>query len=1294
MDAVRAPRGNAHAKETGARPIDVSPYVAQPAITWWPDDSGDSPRWDTVEGSLVFGDVSGFTNMSERLARHGKVGAEEVADAINNCFDALLGVAHRQGGQLLKFGGDALLLLFTGDDHALRAAHAALDMRTQLRSVGRIDTSSGRVVLRISIGVHSGPVTLFLVGGSHRELIALGPGISAVVECESTATAGEIVMSATTSSLLPRRCQGRPRGNGFLLRSPGPTRAPQATPTTAPVAVNGARFVPTAVRRHLLGGGTESEHRNATVAFLHFDGTDELLASEGPATLAQRIDDVVRTVQEVADRHQVCFLGTDADHDGGKIILTAGVPNREGDDEERMLTTLVEINKANLALGLRIGVNNGAVFAGDIGTRVRRTFTVMGDTVNLAARLMARAETGQILATDEALRRSNLRLVTSPVEPFLVKGKRRPVNAAIIRDIDRGRNANDLQLPFVGRDDALGQLEALHRDASHGQGRTFVIRGGPGMGKSRLLGEFHQRHPDQPWITLWCEQFEATRPYAVVHQLVRRLLDVGPDRDRSEIERRLRELVTSSLPEFGDRLPLLGTAFGLDIEDSIATARLQPEFRRASVEASTADFLLRLLPVGGVLVIEDTHYLDEASASVIERMTDSLASFGVLCGLTTRNLDDGKVSDDRLLITLPPLSDEEATFALRRATDDSPLLPATERAIVERSAGQPSFLEELWRAVRQGAGPDDLPDSMMRATAAQIDRLTPRDRMVLRSASVLGLTFDLRSLVDLLDPSGTGDDNLRLGLDGKFSSGLEEFLQPTPDGRFRFQSGVIRECAYEGLPYRRRRELHGRAARSLTARFGANLSDHVDTLSQHYFNAGDFANTWPCAIKAGELAAEKFANEDAVVAYTRALHSLNRLPDVPRETMGQVARTIGELQEHMGEFDSSKRSFEQARKLFSSDPGARSEISVLQAIVAERVGNYSQAVRWCNRGLKELAGQTGKDAIEVRARLLAWLATVRQAQGKNRQAIAVCQEAIEEARRAGSIRHEASALVVMDLALINMGKAAKATHSARALEMFEEINDLVKQVQTLGNMGHREYYLGRWNHMVEHYLRSAELALQTGDEVFAAVANGNIGEVRSDQGRFEEAEILISEAVRTLRAAGYRYSAANTAGFLGRLLGRTGRFEEAHRELAEARKNLEDIGAPVEIFDLDSFEAECLVFEARSDKALALTDRLLTAPEATESARGDALLQRIRGYACLQLGRMEEAREGFTRSLATAEALDLPYEQLLTLVAQRNLNDPLDSHDANPSTANRIDELQGRLGIETLPDVPVGSPER
>jgi len=429
------------------------PYLSAQAVEWARAEGEDKniEPWRSLEGTMVFGDVSGFTKMSERLARHGKVGAEEVADGINACFEELLSVAYRSGGNLLKFGGDALLLMFTGPDHPTRAAQAALGMRARLRTVGRLHTTAGEVVLRISIGVHSGTFDLFLVGESHRELMIAGPAATATVDAEGMASAGEIVMSAQTTSLLPARARGTARGSGHLLRSiPGPTsRVTPANPN--PGRADLARFVPTAIRRHLIEGGNEHEHRVATVAFLHFDGTDEVVDMLGAPEVAKRLETVVDAVQRAADRHEVTFLGTDVDRDGGKIILTTGVPRHIGDDEQRMLLALRQVVDEHLPLDLRIGVHTGPVFAGDIGTPFRRTFTIMGDTVNLAARVMSRAEPGQILATRETLEASQVRFSSVELPPFNVKGKRLAVQAFAVNSVERSHRARQYRLPLTAR---------------------------------------------------------------------------------------------------------------------------------------------------------------------------------------------------------------------------------------------------------------------------------------------------------------------------------------------------------------------------------------------------------------------------------------------------------------------------------------------------------------------------------------------------------------------------------------------------------------------------------------------------------------------------------------------------------------------------------------------------------------------------------------------------------------------------------------------------------------------------
>src|SRR5207248_11458853 len=143
-------------------------------------------------------------------------GAEEINDVLDLCFTRLLDAAYDHGGGVIKWGGDAVLLLFTGEHHAARACRAAFGMRKALRQFGRLSTSAGLIHLRMSVGIHSDDFDFYLVGGSHRELIVTGPAASRTVSMEQIAAAGEIALSPATARLLPEGVLGRAKDEARL----------------------------------------------------------------------------------------------------------------------------------------------------------------------------------------------------------------------------------------------------------------------------------------------------------------------------------------------------------------------------------------------------------------------------------------------------------------------------------------------------------------------------------------------------------------------------------------------------------------------------------------------------------------------------------------------------------------------------------------------------------------------------------------------------------------------------------------------------------------------------------------------------------------------------------------------------------------------------------------------------------------------------------------------------------------------------------------------------------------------
>ena len=217
------------------------------------------------EGSAAFVDISGFTALSEQLARKGREGAEQIAETIGGSFEHILQVAYASGGSLLKFGGDALLLWFEGDAHVLRASQAAVLMRRKLDDVGRIDLPDAQVTLKMSQGVHSGLFHFFAVGTTHVELLPTGPGWSRLVAMEQAASAGEILLSTETAALLPADCLGATLGPGVLLNEvPGEIAEQPLVPRPEVPPATLAHCLSPAVRISLPPSASRSEASSAT----------------------------------------------------------------------------------------------------------------------------------------------------------------------------------------------------------------------------------------------------------------------------------------------------------------------------------------------------------------------------------------------------------------------------------------------------------------------------------------------------------------------------------------------------------------------------------------------------------------------------------------------------------------------------------------------------------------------------------------------------------------------------------------------------------------------------------------------------------------------------------------------------------------------------------------------------------------------------------------------------------------------------------------------------------------------
>jgi len=1221
----------------------LAPFLPRLVHEWLAEEP--ERRWRAIDASVAFVDVSGFTRLSERLARLGRLGAEELTTIIGTCFADLLAVAYAEGGGLLKFGGDALLLLFNGPDHAERASRAALGMRSRLAEVGRVDTPGGRVRLRMSVGVHTGTFLLFLVGASHRELVITGPAASETVLMEGTASAGEIVVSPATAALLPPNALGAEKGPGRLLR-----RAPGA-PGTLPIphldgdGIDLVNAIPVGLRAHLLDGTGDPEHRVATVAFVHFDGTDEFAVEHGPAALADALDELITDIATAATDHDITFLGTDVDHDGGKVILVAGAPRAAGLDEERMLRALHRIATTPHRLPLRIGVHSGHVFAGEIGPPYRQTYTVMGDSVNLAARLMAAAAPGQVLATAGVIEQARGAFAVEPLPPFMVKGKSRPVQAYVIGDPVDVREAFDTTaIPLVGRDDELERLERAARTARGGHGQVVELRGESGVGKSRLVDELRRQSDDLATAHVTCVPYEATNPYWVLREMLHRLLGIGGSDTPAHVEAVLRDHVQRLAPELEEWMPLLATPLQLDLPDTAATRALEPRFRKERVDEHAVTFLGLLLDAPTLIVLEDAHWIDEASTEVLRRI-EKLIAIGPWLVVTTRVNDGGgfeAAPETSEVITLEPLDDGGVRALVMAATADAPLRPHDIDLLVARAGGNPRFAIALTQEAIVAGGAEHLPDSVDAAVSAWIDRLPNRHRRDLRRIAVLGHAFDEQLLPAVLD-----DDPV----DAVGPLTDAGFLHTDGPGRLRFRHALLRDVAYQAINYEQRRDLHRRVGTAIEAR-PEGSDDRAALLSLHLFHGGRYEGAWTHARAAGDRARDAYANVEAAELYERALAAARRLPERSPEEIAVVAERLGDVRDVLGVFDQARDAYRQARRLRPDDPTFEAELCLKEAWMAERLGKYSVAIRWTQRGRRRIDGIDNDRAARIRAQLTVFLASVRQAQGRHRESIRWCRVAIDLARAVDDRASLAYAFYILDWAYTALGRTDLAVHLTDALALYEELGDLGGQALVANNLGGLAFYEGRWDDSVAFYEQGRAARLRTGDAVEAARGSANIAEILVEQRRFDEAERLLVDARQVLRASGYRGAVAFTSALRGRIAARRGDPDLATSHLDEAQELYTAIGGGFELLEVASIRAEALMLSGEVAAALDLAD--VTIAEARRAGELGVLgppLLRTRGAALAETGDLDAAAAALLESLELARDERADYEIARTLTA-------------------------------------------
>jgi class 3 adenylate cyclase/tetratricopeptide (TPR) repeat protein len=1255
-------------------------YVPRIA-TDWSDDAPDK-SWQEFDATLCFVDISGFTNLSEKLARRGRIGAEELTGVLNFVFGRMLELAYLQGGSLLKFGGDALLLMFTGHDHPTRAASAAVEMRAALRAAASYETSVGKLRLKMSVGIHSGPIHLFRTGTSHRELVVAGPGGTKTTEMEKTADPGEILVSSGTRDQLPEGAATTAKGDGWLLKwrkahciAPGPVRREGRDPDAV------RQWVSPALRDYLSVGAPEPEHRIATIGFIKFCGFDHLVDSEGLDAASDALDVTISSIVSAIDDEGVTFLATDINEDGGKVILAAGAPVAKEEDEARILRAFRRIADSDTPLDLHFGVNRGHVFTGEVGTEFRSTYTVMGDTVNLAARLMAAAPAGAIYATPSVLDHASTIYSTEALEPFHVKGKEEPVHAYDVRDELGERSVDDRsELPYTGHKEELGDLTAAIVDARDGRGSVVTVIGDTGLGKSRMIREACANVPEIPVINVHAEPFGTTTPYRSFRDPMRAVLGVERGTP-AEMATALREGVAEIDEGLLPMLPLLADVAHVEVPDTPEASAIEPRFRMDRLADAVARLLDVALAEPAVINIEDAQWMDEASVHLILHFSASFDQRPWAILVSRRGTEEGFVPKEGRTIMLGDLTPEEAEELVIEATEATPLRPHEIDAIVARGGGNPLFLEEILKVVRETGSAEELPDSLGTVVSTGIDSLPPLTRRVLQYCSVLGRSFRVEMVQTIL----AEDD---LVLDSVTRELLDAFLEEPSEGRLRFRAAMVRDVTYDGLSYRRRADLHVRAAHAIESASGESPEDVADQLAMHYSLGHEYEPAWHYARIAAMKAAHAYANIEAQAQYELALDAARRLPEIPDVERFAIWVDLGDVRGRAGLFDSALDAYRHAYKLVGDEPVEQAKLLLKRAAVWEAAGRFSTALRETTLARK-IAEKMDASGDMWRARTMAFAAMIRQRQERPHDALAEAERAIKVARSADDKASLARAYSVTSWAHLMLDLPGARALFEEAYSLYKQLDDLVGEADVANNLGGLAYFEGRWADALDYYEMSRSGAERLGNVGVAGFAAMNIGEVLVNQRRLDEAESVLKNAIRVLRSIGLTYGANFAEMQFGRALMARGSLEKAESVLVAVRDELNDLALADRSYESALYLAECLYLKGDPAAAVVLLDEA-SRDNPDQVSIYFATEARVRASALVALSRRADALDIVDRGMEEARQRGLDYDLALLLEIDANLHADDDPDQAavfrseSLTIFERLDVVTNLVGESTL----------
>jgi class 3 adenylate cyclase len=995
-------------------------------------------------------------------------------------------------------------------------------------------------------------------------------------------------------------------------------------------------------------GQIEGERRQVTVVFADISGFTALSERLDAEDVASLVNDCLKELALAVYQYE----GMVDKFIGDCVMAVFGAPVALEDDAERALRATISmrenlqrfnrrwIEKLGQPLEVHIGVNTGMVIAGNVGSDLRMSYTVMGDTVNVAARLEDAAKAGQVLVSRHTYRLTRGAFAFQEMDPIKVKGKRDPLTVYELGHAklqpDKSRGVEGLSSPLVGRDVERQALVGCLEELQAGRGRIAAILGEAGIGKSRLLAEIRQGEgKDLTWLEGRSYAFSRSLSYGAFLDLLRRYAGIAAEDAEAEaaasLAARLNDILPGDLEVHAVLAQLL--SMRLDSKETAAVGVVTGEAFRNRLSAVLGRLLLALSkqkPV--VVVLEDFHWVDHSSLELLGHLLRLIAQAPIAFILLSRPKREAPENWEHLgpalegyrpyLLEIPlkPLSSESSGALVRGLLDGNMLPRRLAEVVLNKSEGNPFFVEEVLRSlIERGvlaredgvwkvtdlAENIQVPDSLQGVLLSRLDRLPEETKRIIQKAAVIGRVFLFRVLEHMAREETSLESQMTL----LEEAALVRERARVPEIEYVFRHALTQEVAYQTLLAPSRRLLHKKVGEAMESIFTGPIDQHRALLAYHFFKGEDWDRAFKYSVGEADAAVRLYAYAEAREHYHRALGSLKHLPD-----------TVSNRQEQV---DTSVRLVSVS---LQSEPPEKN-----LAILTEAENMASLLA----------------DRARI-ARVQLWAGRVHYVAGRLREAISYFQKVLAAAPELGDPELMALPGAVIGRVLVLQGQFAKAH------QLLEKVVPLLDATENRHELLFARLYRGASRACLGDYAAgSAELdqvltmAQASRNPNAETMAHTALAMIRVLAGRYQEAMGAAEAALAVAEKSGDAMFCYSSHSFMAWALTGLGEHQRALEHWSAAHRAARPLGGRLLLGEwLAAIESDSLLGAGDIPAAFKKGEEALAMAKAAGSVIAEALSESAIGNA-LAAGLTpdhESAEAHLTRSLSLLESIGAKFD--------------------------------------------------